>query len=153
MARGKIEKIAEELALPIAEQLNYELVDVEYKKEGPNWILRYYIDKPGGVGLDDCQLFSTEIGNVLDDEDPISRQYYLEVSSPGLDRPLKKPSDFERFKGRDVEIRLYRAIDNRKKYTGELIGLVDNEIIIKVDDQELKFNRDEVSIVRLVVDI
>lgn len=153
MARGKIEKIAEELALPIAERLNYEIVDVEYKKEGPNWILRYYIDKPGGIGLDDCQLFSTEVSSVLDDEDPISRQYYLEVSSPGLDRPLKKPEDFERFKGRDIEIRLYRAIGNRKKYTGELMGLIDNEILIKVDGQELKFNREDVSMVRLVIDI
>src|SRR5699024_1978065 len=111
MTVNKIIDVVEELALPVADELNYEIVDVEYKKEGARWILRYYIDKDGGVSLDDCQLFSQKVSDILDEKDPISRQYYLEVSSPGLDRPLKKPSDFERFKGRDIELRLYRAID------------------------------------------
>ncbi len=153
MAKGKIETIAEELAAPIAEQLKFEIVDIEYKKEGANWILRYYIDKPGGISLDDCQIFSEKVSQALDEADPIKQQYYLEVSSPGLDRPLKKPSDFERFKGRNVEIRLYRAINNKKKYIGELIGLQDNNIIIKIDDEILKFDREDVSIVRLVIEI
>lgn len=153
MARGSTEKIAEKLAMPIVEQLNFELVDVEYKKEGANWVLRYYIDKPGGISLDDCQIFSEKISEALDREDPIAQRYYLEVSSPGLDRPLKKESDFERFKGRNVELRLYRAINNRKKYIGELVGLQGNNIIIKVDNQMLEFNKKNVSIVRLVIEI
>mgnify|MGYP001262140056 FL=1 len=153
MARGSTEKIAEKLAMPIVEQLNFELVDVEYKKEGANWVLRYYIDKPGGINLDDCQMFSEKISEVLDKEDPISQGYYLEVSSPGLDRPLKKPSDFERFRGRNVELRLYKAKNNRKKYIGELVGLQGNKIIIKVDDKILEFDSEEVSIVRLVIEI
>ncbi|NMA94737.1 MAG: ribosome maturation factor RimP [Clostridiales bacterium] len=153
MSRGKTEKIAEELALPVAEQLNYEIVDIEYKREGPNWILRYFIDKEGGIGLDDCQKFSTEISTILDREDPIANHYYLEVSSPGLDRPLKRQRDFEKYTGSDVELRLYRAIDNRKKYIGELLGLEDDEICLKVDGEEKRFKRDDVSIVKLVIDI
>ena len=83
MAKGNTEKIAKKLAMPIIEQLNFELVDIEYKKEGANWVLRYYIDKPGGISLDDCQIFSEKISEALDREDPIAQRYYL-VSSPGL---------------------------------------------------------------------
>ena len=85
-------------------------------------------------------MFSEKISEVLDKEDPISQGYYLEVSSPGLDRPLKKPSDFERFRGRNVELRLYKAKNNRKKYIVELGGLQGNKIISKVDDKLLQFN-------------
>ena len=111
-----IEKIAQEL-LYIVEELGYELVDLEYKKEGPHWCLRLYIDKPGGITLDDCQEVSQRVGDVLDIKDPIPHNYFLEVSSVGLDRPLKKEEDFVRFKGRNVDLKLYRAIDDPKLYS------------------------------------
>lgn len=90
MSRLKIEKLVEEMLQPILEKLRFELVDIEYKKEGGNWYLRIYIDKPGGITIDDCQTVSEQIGDLLDKEDPIPHSYYLEVSSPGLDRVLKK---------------------------------------------------------------
>ena len=152
MARKSIEKIAQEIALPIVEELGYELVDLEYKKEGPHWCLRLYIDKPGGITLDDCQEVSQRVGDVLDIKDPIPHNYFLEVSSVGLDRPLKKEEDFVRFKGRNVDLKLYRAIDGSKNYTGELIGLDGDTIQIRVGGEILDFKRDQVAIVRLSVE-
>ncbi|HHZ13053.1 MAG: ribosome maturation factor RimP [Caldicoprobacterales bacterium] len=152
MARKSIEKIAQEIALPIVEELGYELVDLEYKKEGPHWCLRLYIDKPGGITLDDCQEVSQRVGDVLDIKDPIPHNYFLEVSSVGLDRPLKKEEDFVRFKGRNVDLKLYRAIDGSKNYTGELIGLDGDTIQIRVGGEILGFKRDQVAIVRLSVE-
>jgi ribosome maturation factor RimP len=107
LSRKSIEKIAQEIALPIVEELDYELVDLEYKKEGPHWCLKLYIDKPGGITLDDCQEVSQRVGDMLDIKDPIPHNYFLEVSSVGLDRPLKKEEDFVRFKGRKVDLKLY----------------------------------------------
>ncbi len=152
LARKSIEKIAQEIALPIVEELGYELVDLEYKKEGPHWCLRLYIDKPGGITLDDCQEVSQRVGDVLDIKDPIPHNYFLEVSSVGLDRPLKKEEDFVRFKGRNVDLKLYRAIDGSKNYTGELIGLDGDTIQIRVGGEILGFKRDQVAIVRLSVE-
>ena len=102
MAKNRVEKITERLVMPIIQNENFELVDLEYKKEGSNWYLRIYIDKPGGITLDDCQKVSEQLGEELDREDPISENYFLEVSSPGLDRPLMKDSDFIRFAGEFV---------------------------------------------------
>jgi ribosome maturation factor RimP len=98
MVKKKIEDIAAEIALPIVEKYKFELVDVEYLKEGSNWYLRVFIDKEGGITIDDCQLVSEEISDELDKADPIKQSYFLEVSSPGIDRPLKKEKDFEKFK-------------------------------------------------------
>ena len=98
MAGRKVDDIVEELAKPIADELSFELVDVEYLKEGANWYLRIFIDKPGGVTIDDCQALSERMSVILDREDPIKQSYMLEVSSPG-ERPLKKDRDFESFRG------------------------------------------------------
>ena len=152
MSRKSIEKIAQEIALPVVEELDYELIDLEYKKEGPHWCLRLYIDKPGGITLDDCQEVSQRVGDMLDIKDPIPHNYFLEVSSVGLDRPLKKEEDFVRFKGRNVDLKLYRAIDGSKNYTGELIGLDGDTIQIRVGGEILGFKRDQVAIVRLSVE-
>lgn len=111
---SKIEQIAKDLVMPVLEKNNFELVDVEYKKEGSHWYLRVYIDKEGGITLDDCQLVSEYLSDRLDEVDPIEHSYILEVSSPGLDRPLKKPRDFERNIGKEIEISLYAPIDKRK---------------------------------------
>ena len=134
MARNRVEKITKELAIPILEKEKFELVDIEYKKEGANWFLRLYIDKPGGITLDDCQKVSEQLGNLLDKEDLVKGNYFLEISSPGLDRPLKTDRDFARFEGKLVEIRLYEALDGNKVLEGELIGLEDNVIKLNVVD-------------------
>ncbi len=152
MAKRKVEDIVEELAIPILDELGYELVDVEYVKGGNNWYLRIYIDKPGGVTIDDCQKASEQISDKLDEVDPIPHNYFLEVSSPGIDRPLKKDKDFERYKGRKVDVKLYKAVDGSKSFTGELIGLEDGNILIRVDGEVISFNKDEVAIVRLAVE-
>jgi ribosome maturation factor RimP len=152
LSRKSIEKIAQEIALPIVEELDYELVDLEYKKEGPHWCLKLYIDKPGGITLDDCQEVSQRVGDMLDIKDPIPHNYFLEVSSVGLDRPLKKEEDFVRFKGRKVDLKLYRAIDGSKNFKGELIGLVGDTIQIQDGEKTLEFKKDEVAIVRLSVE-
>jgi len=151
MVKKKIEDIVAEFAEPIVSGQSFELVDVEFIKEGTNWYLRIYIDKPGGIAIDDCQVVSEQISDILDKKDPISQSYFLEVSSPGLDRPLKKESDFERVKGELVEVKVYKPIDGRKVFEGELIGLIDNKIIIKIDDRDTEFEREQVAVVRRVV--
>ena len=102
------------------EEYGFELVDVEYVKEGSNWYLRAYIDKPGGIAVDDCEVVSRRLSDILDEKDYIEDSYILEVSSPGLGRPLKKEKDFRRSLGEEVEIRTYRAIDRQKEFTGIL---------------------------------
>lgn len=149
MSKKKIEQITTSLAEPVVKKHSYELVDVEFVKEGQNWYLRIYIDKPGGITIDDCKIVSEELSSLLDKEDPISQSYFLEVSSPGLERPLKKDSDFEKFKGELVEVRLFKPINGKKIYGGELVGLIDNKIVINQDDGEtMKFERETVSLVR-----
>ena len=152
MGKVKAEKITEELVNPILERENFELVDIEFKKEGPHRYLRIYIDKTGGITIDDCQKVSEELSEKLDEVDPIEENYFLEVSSPGLDRPLKKDSDFERFKGENVEVKLYEAINNQKTFEGELVGLHDNKIKLNIENMGLmEIPRDKVAIARLAI--
>ena len=146
-----MEEIAQDIALPILEELGFELVDVEYKKEGAHWFLRMYIDKPGGITIDDCQEASDRINTALDKNVSVTYDF-LEISSPGLDRPLKKDKDFVRYKGRKVDLKLYKAINGSKNFTGELIGLLDGKIQIRADNEVLEFDRDQVAIVRLAVE-
>jgi len=152
VGRRRVEKITEELVQPILERENFELVDIEFKKEGPHRFLRIYIDKDGGITLDDCQKVSEELSEKLDEVDPIEDNYFLEVSSPGLDRPLKKDSDFERFKGENIEIRLYQTINNQKVFEGELIGLEDNNIKINIENIGLmEIPREKVAVTKLAI--
>lgn len=152
MGKVKAEKITEELVNPILERENFELVDIEFKKEGPHRYLRIYIDKTGGITIDDCQKVSEELSEKLDEVDPIEENYFLEVSSPGLDRPLKKDSDFERFKGENVEVKLYEAINNQKTFEGELVGLHDNKIKLNIENMGLmEIPREKVAIARLAI--
>lgn len=131
--------------MPVTESLGIELVDVEYIKEGSNWYVRVYIDKDGGVTVNDCEKVSNQLGAILDKEDPIPHRYYLEVSSPGLERPLKKDKDFERYKGDLIEVKLYKPLDNKYVFEGELLGLEDNKIILKVNNKVFKFDKQEVA--------
>lgn len=144
--------LVEEMAMPIIESEGYELVEVEYVKEGKNWFLRIYIDKPGGVNLDDCQKVSEYVGEKLDEADAIKENYYLEVSSPGLDRKLKRERDFQIFAGRDVELSLYKPVEGEKHFEGELIGLFEGDIIkINSNGNMLEFNRKDVAVIKLAV--
>ncbi len=152
MIKQKPEQIVEKLAIPIVEALMYELVDIEYKKEGSHWYLRIYIDKPGGISIEDCQAVSERLSELLDEQDPIPNSYFLEVSSPGLDRILKKDGDFTKYAGSKVDISLFKAVYGKKKHTGELIGLFGEEIHIKNKDTTMAFNRTDVSLVRLSVE-
>ena len=126
-----------ELALPISEQMGLILVDEEFVKENGRAILRFVIDKEGGVTLDDCQQFSQAISPVLDAEDPIEQSYYLEVASPGLDRPLKKERDYQLFRGRLVRIKTYAPIDDQKVFIGKLQGLRDGEVYLELSEGDL----------------
>ncbi len=146
------ESKTEELVTPLIEQNNFELVDIEYVKEGSNWYLRVYIDKPGGINVDDCELISRALSDKLDEEDFIDDAYILEVSSPGLGRPLKKDKDFDRSLGEDVEIKLYRMKDGTKDYRGFLKSYNKEEIVIEDNDEEITFKRSEIALVRLALD-
>ncbi len=153
MANNRVEQVVEELARPILEELKYELVDVEYKKEGGSWFLRFYLDKPGGITLDDCQIFSERISDLLDQVDPIPHRYYLEVSSPGLDRPLKKDEDFKRYKGCRVHVKLFKSVNGKKNYYGELVGLEDGNVVIQDGGYTYSFPKEDVAMVRLDINI
>jgi ribosome maturation factor RimP len=118
--KERVTDIVERLAQPIAAEVGVELVDVEYKKEGANWYLRVFIDKEGGVDIDDCTRVSERLSERLDEVDPIPSSYFLEVSSPGAERPLKKPSDFERAVGQFVHVSLYEPWQGQKVFEGEL---------------------------------
>ncbi len=141
------------LLVQIMEDFRYELVDVEYVKEGGTWYLRIYIDKERGITIDDCEVVSRVLGDLLDREDFIEDSYILEVSSPGLGRPLKKDSDFERSIGLKVEVKLYKPLDGKKEWTGVLISYDKDNIVIELEDGTLKIiERFVIALVRLAFD-
>ena len=151
--RDVYEQKTEELITPFVEDKGFELVDVEYVKEGGNWYLRAYIDKPGGITVDDCEVISRSLSDKLDEEDFIEGAYILEVSSPGLGRPLKKEKDFVRNMGQEVELRTYRAIEKQKEFRGILDAYDKSSITLEVEEGEkLVFDRSNVALVRLAFD-
>lgn len=151
--REEYEQKTEQLLLPIIEKNNFELVDVEYVKEAGNWYLRAYIDKPGGITVDDCEIVNRELGDLLDRDDFIDDSYILEVSSPGLGRPLKKERDFVRSKGEEVEIRTYRMVEKQKEFRGLLKAWDKDTVTIEQEDgQERVFDRDNIALIRLAFD-
>lgn len=153
MAKEKnSEKKVEELLIPIIEEKNLELVDIEFVKEGPNWYLRIYIDKENGVSIDDCEAVSKAVEKKLDETDPIEQAYILEVSSPGIDRPLKKEKDFIKYAGEIVDIKLYKPFDGKKEYQGELKGLQDKIVtIVEENGNKISFSQKEIASIRLAV--
>lgn len=150
--RDTYENRTEQLLLPLMEEKRFELVDVEYVKEGSNWYLRAYIDKPGGITIDDCELVSRALSDLLDKEDFIEDSYILEVSSPGLLRPIKKDKDFERNMGKEVEIRCYKMIDKQKEFTGTLTAYDGESVTIQTGEKEMKFARKDIALIRPAVD-
>lgn len=151
MQTKDIIKKVEEYVMPMIEQENYELVEVEFVKEGANYYLRLYIDKEGGFSINDCEKVSRYLEQKLEQDDFIEKAYILEVSSPGIDRVLKKDTEYEKYKGRIVDIKLYKPIEKTKEFQGELVGLIDNKIVINEDGKEYSFDRKDVAICRLAV--
>ena len=161
--REMYEQKTEEILLPIVEEYGFELVDVEYVKEGSNWYLRAYIDKPGGIGVNDCEVVSRRLSDILDEKDYIEDSYILEVSSPGLGRPLKKEKDFKRSIGEDIDLHFYKGQKipggkngkevTVKDLTGTLLAFTTDTITIQTDfAPEYVVNRSEVSKVNLTID-
>lgn len=146
------EKRTEQLLMPMVDEHGFELVDVEYVKEGSNWYLRAYIDKPGGITIDDCEVISRALSDRLDAEDYISDSYILEVSSPGLSRPLKKEKDFARSIGKLVEVKTYQMVDGVKDFTGELKAYDKQTVTIKGEDTEHVLDRSNLALIRLAVE-
>ncbi|WP_042272851.1 ribosome maturation factor RimP [[Clostridium] dakarense] len=150
--KRSIEATIEEIVSPITDAKGFEIVDIEYVKEAGEYYLRVFLDKEGGISLNDCEAVSRELSEILDVKDPIKDNYFLEVSSPGLDRPLKKDKDFVRYQGRDVEIKLYKPLNGSKQFEGELVGLTeDKNIKVIIDENEVEFNKKEVALVRLAI--
>lgn len=150
--RETYETRTEKLLVPIAEKYGVEIYDVEYVKEGSDWYLRAYIDKPEGVNINDCENVSRALSDVLDAEDYIEDAYILEVSSPGLGRTLKKDRHLEKSLGEEVEIRTYKPIDKQKEFSGILKAYDKDTITIEEDSAERVFARADIALIRLALD-
>ena len=137
---------------PILESQGFELVDLEYRRETPGWVLRVYLDREGGVTLEDCTGVNHEVGAVLEVKDLIPNAYVLEVSSPGLTRPLKKPQDFDKFRNQLVKIKLFEPQDGRKNFKGTLLGLEENKVRVKVDQQVFELPLERIAKANLEID-
>ena len=148
--REEYESRTEAFLLPVLAEHNFELWDVEYVKEAGTWYLRAYIDKEGGIAVDDCEVISRILSDWLDQADFIEDSYILEVSSPGLGRPLKKERDFERSLGE--EVRLYKALNKQKEFTGILKAYDKETVTIETAEGELVFNRSDIALIRLAFD-
>ena len=147
--REEIEARTEELVQPLVAKKQFELVDVEYVKEGGSYYLRIYIDKEEGVSLDDCEIYHRAIQPQLESYD----YDFLEISSPGIDRPLKKDRDFERAAGSEIEVRLFKAVDGQKVVSGILVGLEGDEIVLMLPEGEKRIPRKAAALVKPVVDM
>ena len=157
MKKQDIIAAVEKLTLPIAEQMGYELVDVEYEKEGKEWHLRIFADKDGGFSINDCVALSRAVETVLEQEDPIENAYHLEVSSPGLDRPLKKDKDFQRNLGKPVEVRLYGPKEDlgpEREFTANLEAYDAASKTVKLmteDGRTVQLDMKDIALIRLAV--
>ena len=150
--RKSYEKRTEELLEPILKEHNYDLYDIEYIKEANNWYLRVYIDKEGGVNINDCEAVSRFLSDELDKNDFIADSYILEVGSPGLGRKLSKDKHFEKSIGEEIEVKLYKAIDNKKEWVGILLDFDKENISIELEDESKKvLPRASVANVRLTI--
>lgn len=151
--KEEYESRTEALVLPIVEKYQFELVDVEYVKEGSNWYLRCYIDKEGGIFVDDCEMVHRELGELLDEQDFVEDSYILEISSPGLERPLKKEKDFARSIGKEVKVRTFKKIDGSKEFTGCLKAYDKDTVTMQTEDgKNMVFKRDDIALIHLAFD-
>ena len=151
--REEYESKTEELLEPIVSEAGFELVDVEYVKEAGTWYLRAYIDKPGGITVDDCEAVSRRFSDILDEKDYIEDSYIFEVSSPGLGRPLKKEKDFARSIGKEVEVKLYKPLEKSKEYAGVLKAYDKESVTLQMEDgADMVFERPQIAQIRLALD-
>ena len=141
------------LARPVVEEEGCSLWDVEYVREAGCWYLRIYIDKEGGVGIDDCERISRRLDPILDEADPIPDSYVFEVGSAGAERELKRPGDFEQFMGHEVEVKTYKPINGSKAFVGELAGYADGAVTVRVGADDMTFEKNQIALVRLHVSI
>lgn len=137
---------------PVVNDMNMELVELQYRREASGWVLRLIIDKEQGISLDDCADVSREVGRILEVEDPIEHAYRLEVSSPGLDRPLKKESDFDRFKGRQAKIKLLEPLDGQRVFVGRIEGLHDAAVWLATEKGTTRLPLNKIAKARLEVE-
>ncbi len=150
-SKKQIEELALKVITPICEEQNLECVDAEFVKEAGHYYLRIFLDKEGGITVNDCEAASRAFEVIFDKEDPIKDPYILEVSSPGLDRPLKKDKDFERHLGDMVELKLYKSIDKVKEFSGVLETFDNETVTVNVDDKVMVFNRKDIAMIRLAI--
>ena len=148
----KVTELVAGFAKPIVEAQGCSLWDVEYVREGSERILRVYIDKEGGVDISDCEAISRAMDPILDEKDPIAESYTFEVSSAGLERPLKRPSDFERFMGAAITVKLYRPRNGLKEIPGILRGYEEGRVTVEAGKEIITFEKSEVALVRLRVE-
>ena len=148
----KVTDLVTEIAKPIVEEKGMELWDVEYVREGSEYFLRLYLDKEGGVDIDDCEAVSRAVDPILDEKDPIPGSYHFEVCSAGLERALKRPGDFERFLGSPVTVKLYRPRNGLKELPCVLKGYEDGRVTVEAGRETITFEKSEVALVRLRVE-
>lgn len=150
-SKKEIENLALKVIAPICEEHDLECVDAEFVKEAGHYYLRIFLDKEGGITVNDCEVASRAFEVEFDKNDPIKDPYILEVSSPGLDRPLKKDKDFDRHLGDLVELKLYKAVDKMKEFTGVLEAYDQDTVTVNVDDESRSFNRKDIAMIRLAI--
>ena len=150
---SKITDKVTELAKPVVEEEGCSLWDVEYVREAGSWFLRIFIDKDGGVGIDDCERISRRLDPILDEADPIPDSYVFEVGSAGAERELKRPGDFKQFMGSEVEVRLYQPVNGCKVYVGVLSGYDNGRVTVTAGKNEVSFDKSQIALVKLHVSI
>lgn len=150
---GSMKNRIQSMTEPLINSMGYELVDVDYVKEGKEWYLRFYVDSnsPAGMTLDDCEKISHALSEFLDHEDPVPHGYNLQVSSPGIERPLKKPSDFARFTGQCIRLKTFQAIDGRRNWKGEILSAGKEGIVLRADGTDTEIPYHLIVSARLVV--
>ncbi|OGO79164.1 MAG: ribosome maturation factor RimP [Clostridiales bacterium GWB2_37_7] len=151
MSKVKVEDVVFEICKPVTDKHNFELVEIEYKKEGGEWYLRIYIDKEGGITIDDCQLVSEEVSELLDEIDPIDSAYIFEVSSPGIERPLKTQRDYEKSMGKLVEAKLFAPVNGKKAIEGILTGYSDDNVELDQNNIKIVLDKKQIAIIKPVI--
>ncbi|MDF2840214.1 MAG: hypothetical protein K0Q99_986 [Clostridia bacterium] len=151
MSKVKIEDVVYDICKPVTDRHNYELVEVEYKKEGGEWYLRIYIDKEGGITIDDCQLVSEEVSELLDQADPIDSAYIFEVSSPGIERPLKTERDYQKSIGKLMEAKLFAPLDGKKTIEGILTGYTEGSVELEQNNNKIVLDKSQIAIIKPVI--
>lgn len=149
--KKKVEDILYEISMPILDKYNFEFVDVEYKKEGGQWYLRLFIDKEDGITIDDCQLVSEAVSDKLDEIDPIDHSYIFEVSSPGIDRPLKTDRDYKKNLNKELEVKFYDSFEGKKTIEATLLDYDDNKVVLDYNGREIEFDKKAIAIMRPLI--